>query len=171
MGLMSVGGGTGSGQYKNLVPPLTSVSQNGYKVSASSIYSGQTAGDVVICFDGKTDSASWGVGSDYIEKIFLSKSNTNQSITVELPQERELRMAVVLYPEIGRLGVGRAASISVSGSNDGSMYTDLSGYMPTDSSSVFMRNAADTTKYKYYKIDMTRESEFIGIIEVMLLGK
>lgn len=168
MGLMSVGG-TGGGQYKNLVPPLTSTSQNGYKVTASSYR--YTENDVVKAFDGETDGASWGIGSDYADRIFLNKSNTNQSITVEFPQAKEVRMVVVLYVEIGRQGVGRAASISVSGSNDGSMYTPLDGYMPTDSSSVYVRSKADTTKYKYYKIDMTRESEFIGIIEVMLLGK
>ncbi len=167
MGLMSVGG-TGSGQYKNLVPPLTSISQNGYKVTASSYR--YTENDVVKAFDGETDGASWGL-DDYQERIFVNKSNENQSITVELPQAKELRMVVVIYPEIGRQGVGRAASISVSGSNDGSMYTPLDGYMPTNSSSVYVRSKADTTKYKYYKIDMTRESEFIGIIEVMLLGK
>ena len=168
MGLMSAGSGVGSGQYKNLVPPMTSVSQNGYKISASSYRYTDT--DVVNAFDGETDGASWGL-DDYQERIFISKSNTNQSITVELPQAKEVRMVVIIYPEIGRQGVGRAASISVSGSNNGSTYTPLDGYMPTASSSVFMRNKADTTKYKYYKIDMTRESEFIGIIEIMLLGK
>lgn len=168
MGLMSVGGGAGGGQYKNLVPPLTAISQNGYKVSASSYR--YTENDVVKAFDGETDGASWGL-DDYQERIFINKSNENQSITVELPQAKELRMVVVIYPEIGRQGVGRAASISVSGSNNGRSYTPLSGYMPTDSSSVFMRNEADTSKYKYYKIDLTRESECIGIIEIMLLGK
>lgn len=169
MGLMSVGSSVGSGQYKNLVPPLTSISQNGYKVTASSYR--YTENDVVKAFNGETDGASWGIGSDYEDRIFVNQSNTNQSITVELPQAKEVRMVVVLYPEIGRNGVGRAASISVSGSNNGNTYTPLDGYMPTVSSSVFMRNKADTTKYKYYKIDMTRESEFIGIIELMLLGK
>lgn len=168
MGLMSVGGG-GSGQYKNLVPPLTAISQNGYKVSASSYR--YTENDVVKAFDGETDGASWGIGSDYIDRIFVNKPNTDQSITVEFPQAKEVRMVVVLYPEIGRQGVGRAETISVSGSNNGSTYTPLDGYMPTLSSSVFMRNEADTTKYKYYKLDFTRESEFIGIIEIMLLGK
>lgn len=168
MGLASVGGGAGSGQYKNLVPPMTSISQDGYKLSASSYRYEET--DVVKAFDGETDGASWGV-DDYRERIFINKSNENQSITVELPQAKELRMVVVLYPEIGGQGVGRAETISVSGSNNGSTYTPLDGYMPTLSSSVFMRNEADTTKYKYYKLDFTRESEFIGIIEIMLLGK
>lgn len=169
MGLASVGGGAGSGQYKNLVPLMTSVSQNGYKISASSYRYTET--DVVKAFNGETDGASWGIGSDYEDRIFINQSNTNQSITVELPQAKELRMVVVLYPEIGRQGAGKAKTISVSGSNNGSTYTPLDGYMPTDSSSVFMRNKADTTKYKYYKLDFTRETEFIGIIEIMLLGK
>lgn len=170
MGLMSVGG-TGGGQYKNLVPPLTSTSQNGYKVSASSVYSLMTQDDVVKAFDGETDGASWGIGSDYQDRIFINQSNTNQSITVELPQAKEVRMVVVLYPEVVRDGIGGAASISVSGSNNGNTYTPLDGYTPAYSSSVYVRSKADTTKYKYYKIDMTRESEYIGIIEVMLLGK
>lgn len=53
----------------------------------------------------------------------------------------------------------------------GARYTPLTGYAPYNCGSVFMRSEVDTTKYKYYKIDMTRESEFIGIIEVILLGK
>ena len=167
MGLMSVGG-TGGGQYKNLVPPMTSVSQNGYKISASSCRYTET--DVVKAFDGETDSASWGIGSDYSERIFVNKSRTNQSITVELPQAKEVRMVVVLYASPARQGVGSAESISVSGSNNGSTYTPLDGAAAT--SGVFMRNEADTAKYKYYKIDITyRDYEFIGIIEIMLLGK
>ncbi|WP_295339940.1 discoidin domain-containing protein [uncultured Subdoligranulum sp.] len=166
MGLMSVGG-TGGGQYKNLVPPLTSTSQNGYKVTASSYR--YTENDVVKAFDGETDNAAWGIGSDYTDRIFVNSSNTNQSITVELPQAKEVRMVVILYTSPARQGVGRAASISVSGSNDGSRYTPLDGAAAT--TGVFMRSKGDTTKYKYYKIDMTRESEFIGIIELMLLGK
>lgn len=169
MGLMSVGGGVGSGLYKNLVPPMTSTSQNGYKISASSYRNSEN--DVVKAFDGKTDGASWGIGSDYEDRIFVNQSNTNQSITVELPQAKEVRMVVVLYPELDRQGVGRSGTISVSGSNNGSTYTPLDGYMPILNSSVFMRSQADTTKYKYYKLDFTRENEYIGIIEVILLGK
>ncbi|WP_303917151.1 hypothetical protein [Subdoligranulum variabile] len=170
MGLTSVGGGTGGGQYKNLVPPLTSTSKNGYKVSASSVYSSMTQDDVVKCFDRKTEDAVWNV-DDYRDRIFLNYRNTNQTITVELPQAKEARMIVVLYTSTFKDGVGRAKAISVSGSNDGARYTPLTGYAPYNCGSVFMRSEVDTTKYKYYKIDMTRESEYIGIIEVMLLGK
>lgn len=170
MGLASVGSGIGSGQYKNLVPVLTLTSQNGYKVSASSVYSTMSQEDVVKCFDGKTEDAVWGI-DDYRDRMFVNAANTNQTITIELPQAKEARMVVVLYTSTGKNGVGRAESISVSGSNDGSRYTPLTGYAPYNCGSVFMRSEVDTTKYKYYKIDMTRESEFIGIIEIMLLGK
>lgn len=170
MGLASVGSGAGSGQYKNLVPPMASVSQNGYKISASSVYSSMTQDDVVKCFDGKTEDAVWGV-DDYLDRMFVNAANTNQTITVELPQAKEARMIVVLYTSTGKSGVGRAEAISVSGSNDGAKYTPLTGYAPYNCGSVFMRSEVDTTKYKYYKIDLTRESEFIGIIEIMLLGK
>lgn len=165
MGLASVGG-TGGGQYKNLVPPLTSVSQNGYTVSATSVYPHQTPNDVVICFDGKTNDVSWSPGSD---KIFLNKQYTNQTITVELPQAKNVRMVVIVYPSVASFGVGKAKTVSVSGSNDGIDYTPLTGAAATPS--VFMRNDADTVKYRYYKIYMTRENEYIGIIEIMLFGK
>lgn len=170
MGLMVAGGGAGSGQYKSLVPPLTSISQNGYKVSASSVYSSMTQDDVVKCFDGKTEDVV-GSAEDYRDRMFLNASNTNQTITVELPQAKEARMIVVLYTSTAKYGVGRAKAISVSGSNDGARYTPLTGYAPYNCGSVFMRSEVDTTKYKYYKIDLTRESEYIGIIEVILLGK
>lgn len=168
MGLMSVGGGV-SGQYKNLVPILTSPSQNGYKVSASSIGNSMTKNDVIKCFDGKTKDASWGVGSDYRDLILPTKSNSNQTITVELPQPKDLRLVVAVYPSTANQGVGSAKSISVSASTDGSYYTSLNGHSST--AGVFVRNDDDVAKYKYYKISMTRLYEYIGIIELILLGK
>lgn len=168
MGLMSVGG-TGGGQYKNLVPPLTSTSQNGYKVSASSVNPSMTQDDVVKCFDGKTKDASWGVGSDFRDLIFPTESNSNQTITVELPQPKDLRLVVAVYPSTAKYGVGAANSISVRASTDGSYYTPLNGHSST--AGVFVRNDDDVAKYKYYKISMTRLYEYIGIIELMLLGK
>lgn len=169
MGLMSVGSSVGSGQYKNLIPVLTSVSQNGYKVSASSVNPAYPPENVIICFDGNTEDTAWGLGDDFRERIFINKSNTGQSITIELPQAKDVRMVVAIYPATARQGVGCAASIAVSGSNDGKQYTSLGGAAAT--SSVFMRSKEDTVKYRYYKIDMTRQYEYIGIIELMLLGK
>lgn len=168
MGLMSVGGG-GSGQYKNLIPVLTSVSQNGYKVSASSVNPNYPPENVIICFDGNTEDTAWGLGDDFRERIFTSASGTNETITIELPQAKDVRMVIAVYPATARQGVGSAATITVSGSNNGEQYVPLGGAAAT--SSVFMRSKEDTVKYRYYKIDMTRQYEFIGIIELMLLGK
>lgn len=156
-------------QYTNLVPPLSSPSQNGYKVSASSIYGSQTADSVVLCFDGNTTNVVPGESSDWNKKIFLSASNSDQTIKIELPSAKEFRMLAVVYPEPGGYGVNHAAPIAVSGSNDGSTYTPLTGVsIPY---SLFVRDENETTPYKYYKIDMKRSSQYIGILELILLGK
>ena len=168
MGLSNVGGSV-STQYRSLIPILKSVSQSGYRVSASSIYSQQSADDVVICFDGKTDDATWELTGVAREKIFIGASMSNQSITIELPTPKEVHMAVVIYPVTVAYGVGGAKTLSVSGSNDGAVYTPLNGTAATPW--VFVRNQADSARYKYYRLDMTRAYEYIGVIEIMLFGQ
>lgn len=169
MGLMSVGGaGLKKWQYTNLVPPLTSTSQDGYKVSASAHYGSQTADSVVMCFDGDTTNVIPG-DENWTKKIFMGASNTDLTITVELPAAKELRVLVALYPEPGGYGVGHAEKITVSGSNNGSSYTKLSGV--SQPYNIFSRDPSDTIAYKYYKIDMTRSFQYIGITEIFLFGK
>lgn len=155
-------------QYTNLVPPLSSPSQNGYKVSASSIYSSQTADDVVLCFDGNTNNVVPGE-ADWTKKIFLSASNTDQTITIELPSAKELRMVAGVFAQPAYYGVSIPKSIAVSGSNDGTYYTPLTG--ASVPYCLFVRDVSETTPYKYYKVSLVRSSEFIGLIELILLGK
>ncbi len=57
----------------------------------------------------------------------------------------------------------------VSGSNDGVVYTPLNGTAAPPT--VFVRNQDDRTRYKYYRLDMTRYDEYIGIIEIFLFGR
>jgi hypothetical protein len=143
--------------YRILTPTMTSNSQDGFVLTANSIYSGQKVYNPFEAFNRTvSDTSSW-----------TTKSQSGW-IQVELP---EADIANMLQMS-GGFSNEEPNSFVLSGSNDGENYTELlsSGALSWTHNETKIWEIGNETVYKFYKIDaVNTKSAYITISEIKLM--
>lgn len=142
---------------RRLTPIMTADSQNGFVVTASSIYSGQRVYSPYLAFNNSiSDSDSW------------TTQSQSGWIQIELP---EADKAEILKMS-GGFSSEEPDSFVLYGSNDGETYTQLlsSGALTWSHNETKTWNLNNNTAYKFYKIEaVNTKSAYITISEIQLI--
>ena len=143
--------------YRRLTPIMTANSQDGFVVTANSIYSGAKTYNPFEAFNNSvSDSSSW-----------TTKTQSGW-IQIELPEADKANM----FRMSGSFADEEPDSFILYGSNDGENYNELlnSGALTWTHNETKTWNLNHNTAYKFYKIEaVNTKSAYITISEIQLI--
>ena len=158
----------------NLIPAMSSNSQNGYIVSVKA-QSGTNpvVGQAYNLFNGNYHSYNYGQSS---ENFVHFGSLQNGQIDIELPEAMEVHGAIVIGPNYESYGVQGPASAELYYSDNGTSYEKMEGCANIRNNAYGQLPMLDTSitaclraaKHRYYRVEVYREKEYVGVNAVIL---
>lgn len=143
--------------YRKLTPVMTANSQNGFVLTANSIYTGQKVYNPFEAFNNTvSDASSW-----------TTKTQSGW-IQIELPTADKANM----FKMSGGFSNEEPDSFILYGSNDGETYTQLlnSGTLTWTHNETKTWDLNNDTAYKFYKVEaVNTKSAYITISEIQLI--
>ena len=173
------GGGTSkkSTEMTNIIPAMSSNSQNGYKVSMKSLSGNDaSAGAAWYMFNHNYRVYNW-TENGYNENVCHFGSGKDGQIDIELPEPTAVHAVFVIGPNYSSYGVNGPTSAELYFSNDGTNFTKVDDAVNIRKNSYAqlpmlgdqINMCLNPSKHKYYRIVVYRSAEYVAVNAIILL--
>lgn len=165
-----------STELTNIIPAMSSNSQNGYKVSIKSLSGNdESAGAAWYMFNHNYRVYNW-TENGYSENVCHFGSGKDGQIDIELPEPTSVHAVFVIGPNYNSYGINGPKSAELYFSNDGANFTKVddavnirkNSYAQLPMLGEQINMCLNPSKHKYYRIVVYRADEYVCVNAVIL---